>query len=161
MTHRDARPASLVDLDRSPLTEGRTEALAAALADLHAGSQPAARPWSAADFAGTLAQTSVFCLTLDSGFALGRVILDEAEVLLIAVHQDAQRRGYATTLMSDFGAHAQNLGARTGFLDVAASNTAARSLYRRCGWTEHGRRKGYYSLPGGSKDDALLMRKHL
>ncbi len=39
-------------------------------------------------------------------------------------------------------------------LEVRESNLAAQSLYKKHGYTEVGRRRGYYSLP---KEDAVLM----
>jgi ribosomal-protein-alanine N-acetyltransferase len=46
------------------------------------------------------------------------------------------------------------------FLEVAASNTAAQALYRGFGFTEAGRRTGYYRR-GDGVEDALVMRQDL
>jgi ribosomal-protein-alanine N-acetyltransferase len=47
------------------------------------------------------------------------------------------------------------------FLEVAISNVAARALYDRLGFTEAGRRKGYYARPGSPPEDALILRSNL
>ena len=33
----------------------------------------------------------------------------------------------------------------------------ARALYRRCGFAEVGLRRGYYPLPEGAREDAIVM----
>ena len=47
------------------------------------------------------------------------------------------------------------------FLEVAISNTAARALYTGLGFTEAGRRKGYYARFGTAPEDALILRSNL
>jgi ribosomal-protein-alanine N-acetyltransferase len=46
------------------------------------------------------------------------------------------------------------LGARRFFLEVRASNLAARELYASLGFTVHSTRKKYYQNP---EEDALVM----
>ena len=43
------------------------------------------------------------------------------------------------------------------FLEVAADNAAAFGLYRRHGFVETGRRKGYYQRPNAPSVDALML----
>ena len=43
----------------------------------------------------------------------------------------------------------------------AESNAAARALYAACGFTEAGRRKAYYTLPDGGREDAFLLTRDL
>jgi ribosomal-protein-alanine N-acetyltransferase len=47
------------------------------------------------------------------------------------------------------------------FLEVAADNAPAQSLYRSAGFAECGLRREYYPRPGAQAVDALLMRKAL
>jgi len=47
---------------------------------------------------------------------------------------------------------------RTAFLEVRESNDAARGLYGSRGFSEIGRRRGYYRRP---VEDALVMRRVL
>ena len=94
------------------------------------------------------------------GFALGRVTLDEAELLTIAVSPERRRQGIGRACLTAFEAEAQRRGAETAYLEVAASNIAALALYERAGWARHGTREGYYRAKDG-RVDAILMRKHL
>jgi [ribosomal protein S18]-alanine N-acetyltransferase len=88
-------------------------------------------------------------------------VLDEAELLTIAVHPDAQGQGVGTALMADFLKQAAARGAGRAFLEVADDNAAARALYARAGFAAVGRRKGYFSAPGGRKIDAVVMARDL
>ena len=90
------------------------------------------------------------------GFVLVRDVAGEAEVLTIAVHPAWQGRGVGRLLMD---AALRELYARRAtalFLEVDEGNDPALALYRRLGFTEVGRREGYY---GGAA--ALTMRLDL
>jgi ribosomal-protein-alanine N-acetyltransferase len=43
-------------------------------------------------------------------------------------------------------------------LEVRPSNERALAVYRRYGYREIGRRKGYYPAHGGQREDAIVMR---
>lgn len=131
------------------------------MAAIHAAAMTTSKPWSEAAFTETLADASVFPVTGDDGFALGRVVLDEAELLTIAVAPEAQGKGHGRALLSEFEAVAAARGAATAFLEVAADNPPALALYRGAGWADAGRRKGYYRRPEGPDADALILRKAL
>ncbi len=128
-----------------------------ALAALHAACFTSPRPWSAAEFADLLSNPRVFLLTESGGFLMGRVIADEAEVLTIAVGPDQRQQGIGARLMRRFLTESSQRGAASAFLEVAEGNTPARALYARAGFTESGRRRGYYLHPDGTPDDALVM----
>ncbi len=84
-------------------------------------------------------------MTGDAGcFVLGRVTLDEAEILTLATHPDLRRRGHARSALRRFEAAVTRLGARKIFLEVAEDNAAALALYLGAGYSEIGRRPGYY-----------------
>lgn len=119
------------------------------------------RPWTAEEFAELLAQPSVFVFTAPSGFAVGRVIGDEAELLTIVVDPDARRAGIGRALLIGFQRTARAKGAKSAFLEVDAANKGAIALYERAGWKEVGQRKAYYAGSEGSSGDALVMRKAL
>ena len=89
-----------------------------------------------------------------AGFLHLRRVGEEAEVVMIATHPSAQRRGIATALLEDAVA---SLDGRTLFLEVAESNGAARALYARFGFEPLGRRRGYYRTASG-REDALVLR---
>ena len=133
----------------------------AAMAALHARCFTTPRPWTAAEFAALLAEPPVFATLAETGFALGRVVADEAELLTIAVAPDARRNGEGRTLLDRFLRTARARGAETAFLEVAADNAAALALYRWSGFAEAGRRRGYYHSPGNPPVDALVMVKSL
>lgn len=155
-----------------------------ALAALHAAAFTVPRPWSAAEIAGLLADPAVFLLCCGSsraarvssprageepgaagdepvGFLLGRVVLDEAELLTLAVHPRMQGRGIGGALVAAFLARAGARGARRAFLEVAEDNAAARALYARAGFAPVGRRRGYFHTPGGRSIDAIVMARDL
>lgn len=133
----------------------------AAMAALHARCFTTPRPWTAAEFAALLAEPPVFATLAETGFALGRVVADEAELLTIAVAPEARRQGEGRALLDGFLRTARARGAETAFLEAAADNAAALALYRWSGFAEAGRRRGYYHSPGNPPVDALVMVKSL
>ena len=119
------------------------------------------RPWTASEFAGLLNLPEVILLWRQNGFALGRVAGPEVELLTLAVHPDARRRGTGRALVRDFEALATRRGASEAFLDVAVCNTAARALYLALGYAQAAIRPGYFKRPGRSAADGLVMSKPL
>jgi ribosomal-protein-alanine N-acetyltransferase len=89
------------------------------------------------------------------GFAVASVLAPESELELIAVCPEAQRRGVARRLFEDLAAELSAAGAAEVNLEVRAGNRAALGLYRKLGFVESGRRKGYYQNP---VEDALQLR---
>ena len=128
------------------------------LAHLHARSFTTPRPWTEAEFAALLADKGAVLVTGPHGFAMGRALANEAELLTIAVAPEARQQGAGQRLLRDFLAAAQGMGADAVFLEVAEDNTAARALYRAAGFAEAGRRRGYYRMPDGRRVDAVVMR---
>lgn len=115
---------------------------------------PTARGWTAAEV-GALARDCDLYISAN-GFALIRTVLDEAEVLTIAVDPIAQRNGEGRALL----AHVLLAHPRaTYFLEVAADNGPALALYRSSGFEEVGRRKGYYHRVDARPVDAFTMRR--
>ncbi len=132
-----------------------------ALAALHARCFVTPRPWSADEFASMLTSNGVFLRSSDAGFALGREIAGEVELLTLAVDPDHQRQGNGRALLTAFEAEATKRGATEAFLEVASNNTAAYVLYRAAGYTESGHRPAYYRPPTGPRIAAIIMRKPL
>ena len=134
----------------------------AALAALHARSFVTPRPWTEAEIARLLADPLVFLLVEgDAGFLMGRAVAGEAELLTLAVAPEARRRGLGRKLVSRFLYQARLRGAESAFLEVAEENAAARALYARTGFSEVGRRRGYYRDPKGRAVDAVVLRRLL
>lgn len=94
------------------------------------------------------------------GFAISRVVLDEAELLTIAIEPGSRGLGFSGTLLRWHAERIRRAGAATLFLEVAADNLAALALYRGFGFVEIGRRKGYYTMadPASPRRDAIAMR---
>lgn len=132
------------------------------LATLHKASFTLPRPWSETEFAGLLSMADVF-LTCGDGpsFALGRVVVGEAELLTLAVDPRAQGRGLGRLALEAYEAGARKRGAENFFLEVATTNTVAIKLYQSHGYAESGRRRAYYTAPDGSKVDAFVFSKPL
>ena len=82
-------------------------------------------------------------------------LCDQAyELLNIAVHPEARRRGLGKRLMEWMFQQGIVEGVKTIWLEVRPSNRAARRLYRKMGFTEVGRRRRYYR---DLDEDAILM----
>ncbi len=136
------RPADLSEAER--------------LAGLHA--LAFADAWSAEAIAALMSAGAFALVTIDGrGFVLVRPAADEAEILALAVAQDARRRGQGRRLLLAASDQAARLGAGALFLEVGAGNAAALALYRSAGFAQIGRRSGYYA--GG--EDALVLRRTL
>ncbi|MCK8462957.1 ribosomal protein S18-alanine N-acetyltransferase [Aliiroseovarius sp. S1339] len=138
-----------------------TDATADTIARLHAAAFQTARAWSVDEMEALLASPHIFVVTMPHGFAMGRVIVDEAELLTVAVHREQQGKGIGRQLLQQFEQQAQTRGATRAFLEVAQDNETARALYLSAGWTESGRRTGYYARRGSGNADAILLHKHL
>jgi ribosomal-protein-alanine N-acetyltransferase len=134
----------------------------AELATLHARAFTTPRPWSEAEFVALLDDPLAFLLVEgDAGFLLGRAVAGEAELLTIAVAPEARRLGLGRKLVGRFLYQARLRGAESAFLEVAEDNAAARGLYRASGFTEAGRRRGYYRTPAGKAVDAMVLLRAL
>jgi ribosomal-protein-alanine N-acetyltransferase len=122
-----------------------------------------ALPWTSGNFvdsiaAGHLAQ----CLLDDDGGLLGYCVAllaaGEAHLLNLTVTPAGQRRGHAGFMLDALGASCRQAGATQLWLEVRAGNERARKLYLMYGFAEVGLRKAYYpALPGGEREDAVVM----
>lgn len=128
---------------------------------VHARAMPHARGWSAAEYQDLLGSPGVFAVGDDTGFALGRAIVDEAELLMLCVDPGHWRRGLGQRWLAAYEAEARLRGAALSHLEVDAGNAAAIALYRSAGYLQSGRRRGYYTGPDGHAADAILFRKSL
>ena len=91
------------------------------------------------------------------GYLLATIILDEAEILSIAVSSDHQKCGRGAGLLGHFLAYIDAQDVKTALLEVAADNVSALTLYHRHGFAEFGRRPSYYKRSDGDCD-AIMMR---
>ena len=133
---------------------------AAALAALHGACFPV--PWNAAEIAALLANPCAFALVAREAAPLGFVLAwtpaGEAEILTLAVAPPARRNGVGVALVEAAMAVASLNGAAAMHLEVSEANAAARALYAKLGFTEAGRRRGYYRTEGGQCDAIVLVR---
>jgi ribosomal-protein-alanine N-acetyltransferase len=119
--------------------------------------------WTRAQCAGLLPLPGVW-LTLARtaeqvlGFALARLVADEAELLLLAVKTADQRRGVGRILLEHFEDTAKARGATHLHLEVREGNHAL-SLYEQAGFGLVGRRRDYYCGQSGDRYDALTLAK--
>lgn len=95
-----------------------------------------------------------------AGFALVRTIMDEAELLLLAVPPDFCRRGVGAALLRGVIADCADRGGRVVHLEVRDGNSAV-SLYARAGFARVGIRRGYYRGANGQAHDAHSYRLEL
>jgi len=89
-----------------------------------------------------------------AGFAVARLVGDQAELELIAVAIEGQRRGVARHLLAALVAELRQAHVTEVILEVRASNHPALALYRGLGFSESGLRPRYYIDP---IEDAVLM----
>ena len=93
-----------------------------------------------------------------AGFLILSTVLDEAEIIEVAVLKDLRRNGIGSELMTEvFGWCAENEILQI-FLEVRESNFPARAYYKKYGFAENGLRKNYYRDP---VENAVLMSKEL
>ena len=115
--------------------------------------------WSRETFEKSLASEACrFLVTEEDGRILGYAGIylapEEAELFSIACDPEEQRRGVASGLMDEIFLILKKEGAKKLYLEVRASNEAAKELYRKYGFCELGVRKEYYQNP---TEDAILM----
>jgi ribosomal-protein-alanine N-acetyltransferase len=135
---------------------------AARLAAIHASAFP--RPWSTLDFERMLGERGIVAdglflgrATKPSGFVLSRIVLDEAEIITVAIAPEARGKGHARALLTHHLDALSRRGVARVHLEVEEGNGPAIALYRRAGFRETGRRAGYYHKADGTKASALTM----
>ncbi len=133
----------------------------AELAELHASCFTQPRPYNAAEFDQFRNDPTCFFCSGPAGFALGRSIADEAELLTLAIQPAQRRAGHGRALLNAFEAQAIQRGATRAFLEVASGNHAALALYRAAHYAQVGTRSAYYRSPDGAHQDAIVMEKQL
>jgi [ribosomal protein S18]-alanine N-acetyltransferase len=97
-----------------------------------------------------------------TGFAISRIVAGEAELLTIVLDREVRGQGHSRALLEHHALSVRRAGGEVLFLEVAADNNPALALYRKSGFQEIGRRKGYYPAETGDmRRDALTMRADL
>ena len=120
-------------------------------------------PWSSNSIANELINPlSLWLVAEEDGILLGYIgsqtVMDEADMMNVAVEPSARRRGVAERLVSRLVCDLGCLGVKHLTLEVRVSNEPAIALYNKLGFVQVGRRPNYYRNP---KEDALILRKGL
>ena len=118
-------------------------------------------PWSENSVASELRNPlSLWLVALEGGKGAGYIgsqtVLDETDMMNVAVHPDYRRRGIGEALIETLVAQLKARNSRCLTLEVRASNAPAIALYEKLDFAQIGRRKNYYRNP---KEDALILRK--
>ena len=102
---------------------------------------------------------ALWLVAVEDGKVLGYVgsqtVLEEADMMNIAVDETCRRRGIARALVEEL---VRQLPAYCLTLEVRVSNAPAIALYHSLGFVQVGLRKNYYRNP---REDALILRKEI
>jgi len=131
-----------------------------AVMDIEVGAY--AFPWSRGNFVDSLAAGyDARVLYGDAGEILGYFVamagVDEMHLLNITVARGAWHQGHAQFMLGALAGLCRQRHARQLWLEVRESNDRARAIYRRHGFAEVGKRKGYYPAAQGRREDAVVM----
>ena len=136
------------------------------LTDIHHRSF--AHGWSESDFQALFQDKTVETLVLKRsgllakeqvvGFVLARTVVDESEILTIAVDPTYRKSGGGRMLMDDLLRRLYRDRIAKLFLEVDASNKPALSLYQSLGFRKVGERKGYYRTASDTASLAWIMQ---
>lgn len=122
-------------------------------------------PWSYQMFASALAANNklvgAFCGGKLIAYILYLQVLDEAQLLNIAVSSSYRRRGVAQELLQHMLLCCKINNIAQVFLEVRSSNLAAISLYSKFGFSQIATRKNYYKTTDKLRENALIMRCQL
>lgn len=99
-----------------------------------------------------------------AGYYVAHTVADEVTLMNIAVDPALQGRGYGAVLLNDLIGRCADLQGELRarlFLEVRESNESALRLYYRYGFSEVGRRPGYYpaAKENGSRETAIVMAR--
>ncbi|MBV8036076.1 ribosomal protein S18-alanine N-acetyltransferase [Roseateles sp.] len=83
--------------------------------------------------------------------------VDEMHLLNITVVPAWQGHGLAVVMLDRLVAECRHRGLPQLWLEVRVGNARAREVYLRYGFAEVGRRRAYYPVPQGAREDAILM----
>jgi [ribosomal protein S18]-alanine N-acetyltransferase len=121
--------------------------------------------WTLAQCVGMLSLPGSWLLTARAegrvvGFALSRIIVDEVELLLLAVTRTNQRDGIGSALLTHVLDDARRRGAIRLHLEVR-SNNGARDFYTNHGFSQCGERTNYYRGIAGQLTNAVTLSRQI
>lgn len=120
-----------------------------------------ADPWSEGSIASELDNPLSLWLVAEQdgavcGYVGSQTVLDETDMMNIAVRPDCRRHGIAAALIDELIVRLKERGSHILRLEVRVSNAPAIALYDSLGFTQLGIRKNYYRNP---KENALILGK--
>ncbi len=118
-------------------------------------------PWSENSIAQELTNPlSLWLVAVEENRVAGDIgsqtVMGETDMMNVAVHPDFRRRGVAQDLIVNLVEALKAQHSHCLTLEVRASNTPAIKLYEKLGFSQVGKRPGYYRKP---KEDAFILRK--
>lgn len=123
--------------------------------------QVQSHPWKKSQFEESI--TSYVSTVIERnhqvvGFCILQPVLDEANLLLMAIHPSQQGKGLGYQLLDESIALLKNNPVQI-FLEVRESNKAAIALYEKSDFHQIDLRKNYYPHKDGSREHAIIMVK--
>lgn len=120
--------------------------------------------WTTSQCTGVLAMPGAQLLIARApdpvGFALIRTVIDEAELMLLAVAPELREQGIGRALLQNSIDLVTASGVTSYFLEVRSDNPAI-ILYQNLGFSQVGVRRDYYRGLDGHHRDALTYRLSL
>lgn len=123
-------------------------------------------PWTRGNFFDALASGYRCRVLRDAesavvGYFLLMIAVDEAHLLNITVAPALHGKGLGRLLLDHAADISRQDGTRSLLLEVRPSNIRALRIYERYGFFRIGIRKKYYPATGGTREDAIVMKKDL
>jgi len=117
-----------------------------------------AKNWSERDFAEMFDFAGTFAIIAEQGFAVIRILFDEAEIITVGVEKSARKQGVAAKIVAQMLEFVTQKQVANIFLEVRKSNIAAINLYQKFDFKIISTRKNYYHNDDGTSEDAIMMR---
>ena len=120
--------------------------------------------WSQSQLVGLMTTTGSWLVALDvdgvvAGFAMVRFLLDEAELMLLAIAPSFRGQGFGRKLLDEVLAESKRRNVLRIFLEMRSDNESALLLYEGAGFHPIGKRRGYYRGFDGVLRDAITMSR--
>ena len=118
-------------------------------------------PWTAQQFLESVESYQSTVIEQQNqilGFCILQPVLDEANLLLMAIHPEFQGQGLGYQLLENSIELLKNHPVQI-FLEVRESNLGAIKLYEKSGFHQIDLRRNYYPKPDGTREHAIIMVK--
>ena len=119
-------------------------------------------PWSRGNFIDSIVAGYRVCKRVDAqgrwlGYFVAMAGVGETHLLNLTVAPQFEHRGHARAMLDELVRWSAGLAASRLWLEVRESNARAQALYRRYGFRETGRRRGYYPAGPNGRENAIVM----